>query len=59
MSPTVIVQNISTFLNAAGQATITAAQINNGSFDNCGIVTYSNHSLFANHFQLYKVELTL
>ena len=37
--PTVITQNISVPLNFSGQATITAAMINNGSFDNCGIAT--------------------
>ncbi|WP_394336498.1 beta strand repeat-containing protein, partial [Flavobacterium macacae] len=41
MAPTVITQNISVQLGADGQATITPAQINNGSFDNCGIVTYT------------------
>ena len=37
--PTVITQNLTVQLNAAGTATITAAQINNGSTDNCGIAT--------------------
>ena len=39
--PTVVTQNITVNLNASGQATVTAAQINNGSSDNCGIATVS------------------
>ena len=37
--PTVITQDITIQLDAAGNATITAAQVNNGSTDNCGIAT--------------------
>jgi hypothetical protein len=37
--PTVIVQNISVTLGAGGTATITAAQVNNGSSDNCAIAS--------------------
>ena len=37
--PTVVTQNISIILDAVGQGSITAAQINNGSTDNCGIAT--------------------
>jgi PKD repeat protein len=37
--PTVIVQNRTILLNGLGNATITAADINNGSTDNCGIAT--------------------
>ncbi len=37
--PTVITQDITVQLDAAGNATITAAQVNNGSTDNCGIAT--------------------
>ncbi|WP_444860209.1 T9SS type B sorting domain-containing protein [Flavobacterium lindanitolerans] len=40
MNPTVLTQNITVQLDANGQATITPAQINNGSFDNCTIATY-------------------
>jgi hypothetical protein len=39
--PTVITQNITVQLDANGTATITPAQINNGSTDNCAIATYS------------------
>jgi PKD repeat protein len=41
VDPTAICQNISVNLNAAGNATITAAQVNNGSSDNCGIASLS------------------
>jgi gliding motility-associated-like protein len=37
--PTVVAQNVTVNLDANGQATITAAQINNGSSDNCSIAT--------------------
>jgi len=37
--PTAICQSITVQLDATGQASITAAQINNGSSDNCGIDT--------------------
>jgi hypothetical protein len=40
-APTVVTQNITVQLNASGAASITAAQINNGSTDNCGIATYA------------------
>ena len=37
--PTVIVKNHSAYLDASGNATITVANINNGSFDNCTIAS--------------------
>jgi len=37
--PTVITQPVTVQLNATGSASITAAQIDNGSTDNCGIAT--------------------
>jgi predicted extracellular nuclease len=39
--PTAVCQNLTVPLNASGQATITAAQVNNGSSDNCGTVSLS------------------
>lgn len=39
VGPTVVTRPLTVLLNAAGTATITAAQINNGSTDNCGIST--------------------
>ena len=41
MLPTVVTQNITIQLNASGAATITPAQINYGSSDNCSIANYS------------------
>ncbi|MFT7155207.1 MAG: gliding motility-associated-like protein [Parvicella sp.] len=41
ISPTAICQNISVFLDVSGNATIVAADIDNGSTDNCGTVTLS------------------
>ena len=38
-NPTVLTQDITAQLDAAGNASITAGQINNGSSDNCGIAT--------------------
>ncbi len=39
--PTAVCQNVTVNLNSSGTATITAAQINNGSADACGIATMS------------------
>lgn len=39
--PTAVAQAITVYLNAAGTVNITAAQLNNGSADNCGIASYS------------------
>ncbi|MES2800795.1 MAG: HYR domain-containing protein [Bacteroidota bacterium] len=39
IAPTAICQNISVNLDAVGAASIVAADINNGSFDNCGIAS--------------------
>ena len=40
--PNVIVNNnLNVYLNASGTATITTAQVNNGSTDNCGITTFT------------------
>jgi hypothetical protein len=40
-APTVITKPVTVYLNAAGMATVTAAQVNNGSTDNCGIASYT------------------
>lgn len=39
LSPTVVCQSATLVLNTSGTATLTTAQINNGSSDNCGIVS--------------------
>ncbi len=41
LAPTVITQNATVYLNASGQASITAASVNNGSSDNCTVLTTS------------------
>jgi gliding motility-associated-like protein len=41
ISPTAVSQNITVFLNGIGSATIVAADIDNGSSDNCGSVSLS------------------
>jgi hypothetical protein len=40
-APVALAKNLTVQLNSAGHATITAASVNNGSSDNCGIVSYS------------------
>ena len=39
VAPTAICQNLTVQLDATGAGSITAAQVNNGSSDNCGIAT--------------------
>ncbi|MGB1004359.1 MAG: gliding motility-associated C-terminal domain-containing protein, partial [Salibacteraceae bacterium] len=41
ISPTVITQNHTAYLNPSGFALITESDINNGSFDNCSIQSYT------------------
>ncbi len=41
IAPTMLCRPATIYLNAAGQASLTAAQVNNGSFDNCGITVLS------------------
>ena len=41
IAPTVLTQSGAYFLDANGEVNLTAAQIDNGSFDNCGIATMS------------------
>ncbi len=45
--PVALCQDVTIYLSSSGQATVTAAQINNGSYDNCGIQSMSvSPSLF-------------
>jgi hypothetical protein len=37
IAPTALCQNVTVYLDASGNASVTAAQVDNGSFDNCGI----------------------
>jgi autotransporter-associated beta strand protein len=41
IAPIVVTQHISVILDTAGRATVTEAQLNNGSTDNCSIATYA------------------
>lgn len=41
ISPTAICQDITVFLDATGNATIVDTDIDNGSFDDCGIIAYN------------------
>jgi gliding motility-associated-like protein len=41
LAPTVLTQNITVYLDANGDASILAADVNNGSTDNCAIASYS------------------
>ncbi|OUJ66880.1 LamG-like jellyroll fold domain-containing protein, partial [Hymenobacter crusticola] len=41
LAPTVVAQDVNLTLDATGMATLTTAQVNNGSFDNCGIASMS------------------
>ncbi|MFM7080044.1 MAG: beta strand repeat-containing protein, partial [Bacteroidota bacterium] len=59
--PTAVCQNISVNLDATGNATITAAQINNGSSDNCGVAstTLSKSSFNCSNVGANAVVLTV
>lgn len=59
--PTVITQNLVVALNASGNATINASQINNGSYDNCAIqtVTVSPNSFTCANVGSNTVTLTV
>ncbi|MBU1371387.1 MAG: DUF5011 domain-containing protein, partial [Bacteroidetes bacterium] len=60
-APIVLTQNKTIQLDAAGNATITAADINNGSTDNCGIatVTLSKTSFDCSNYGANTVTLTV
>ena len=59
IKPTAIAQNRTVYLNATGVATITAAQVDNGSTDNCGIATrtLSKSSFDCSNVGLVAVKL--
>lgn len=58
--PTVIVSNQTIYLNSAGTAGISAAQVNNSSLDNCGIasLTLNKTSFSCNNLGQNQVILT-
>ncbi|MGY5847237.1 Ig-like domain-containing protein, partial [Salegentibacter sp. HM20] len=41
INPTAIAQNVTIYLDANGEASVTAAQVDNGSSDNCGLATFA------------------
>ncbi len=59
--PTVVTQNITVQLDASGNASITPAQIDNGSSDNCGIQSMSldSTSFDCTHVGVNTVTLTV
>ncbi|MDW3650119.1 MAG: HYR domain-containing protein [Bacteroidia bacterium] len=59
--PTVVTQNVTVQLDAAGNASITAAQIDNGSSDNCGIasITVSPSTFTCSEEGVNTVTLTV
>ncbi|WP_417609372.1 HYR domain-containing protein [Owenweeksia hongkongensis] len=63
ISPVVVAQNMTVYLDASGMATITAASLNNGSSDNCAVqsvsankTTFDCSDLGANTVQLTVVD---
>jgi hypothetical protein len=50
-SPTILTQDLSVYLDATGQATISTAEIDNGTWDNCGLDTLflSNYTFTCNN----------
>ena len=61
ITPTVVTQNISVNLDATGNTVITANQIDNGSFDNCGIasLTLDQSNFDCTHIGSNTVTLTI
>lgn len=59
--PTVVTKNVTVALNSLGQATVTAAQVNDGSSDNCGIstLTLSKTSFNCSNLGSNTVTLTV
>jgi gliding motility-associated-like protein len=60
-NPSPICQNVTIQLDAIGNATLTAAQVNNGSFDNCGIASLvvSQTTFDCSHVGLNPVTLAV
>jgi hypothetical protein len=60
VAPTILTKNITVQLNAGGIVMITAAQVNNGSFDACGIQAYSlsKSTFFCSNIGANTVKLT-
>ncbi len=60
IAPMVMVQNITAYLDSTGSVTITAAQIDNGSYDSCGIAQMIiSDSVFSCNDTMNQVMLTI
>ena len=61
IDPTILAQNITIQLNAAGAATITANDINTGSYDNCSIasMSLSQTNFDCSHLGTNTVDITV
>lgn len=60
IAPTVMVQNITAYLDASGSISITAGQIDNGSYDSCGIAQMIiSDSVFSCDDTVNQVILTI
>ena len=61
IAPTVVTQNVTLYLDANGNASTTAAAVNNGSYDNCGVasVTLSKTSFNCSNAGANTVVLTV
>lgn len=60
-APTAICQNLTIYLDANGQASISAQNVDNGSFDNCGIqsLTLSQYNFDCGHVGQNTVTLSV
>ncbi|HAB27568.1 MAG TPA: HYR domain-containing protein, partial [Xanthomarina gelatinilytica] len=58
-APTAICQDTTIYLDAAGNATLTAADIDNGSSDNCSAVTLTTSQTTFNCSDLGTLNVTL
>ncbi|NHM05529.1 beta strand repeat-containing protein, partial [Flavobacterium celericrescens] len=61
IDPTILAQNITIQLNAAGAATITANDINTGSYDNCSIasMSLSQTNFDCSHLGTNTIDITV
>lgn len=61
IAPEVITQNISIYLNASGQYNLSPNEVDNGSWDSCGIATFSldTSSFSCSDTGVFSVQLTV
>jgi hypothetical protein len=58
-NPTALCQNVTAVLDGNGDASVTAEQVNNGSFDNCGTISLSLNQTDFDCAQVGAVTVTL